>query len=78
MDAAARAALDKDQQDRIDRGIAAPGEKIGFYPIVEDYNSIDRLQRLANDLARRGWTQRQLEKLLGLNFLRVYGEAWDG
>jgi len=78
MDAAARAALDKDQQDRIDRGIAAPGEKIGFYPIVEDYNSIDRLQRFANDLARRGWTQRQLEKLLGLNFLRVYGEAWDG
>lgn len=78
MDAAARAALDKDQQDRIDRGIAAPGEKIGFYPIVEDYNSIDRLQRFANDLAKRGWTQRQLEKLLGLNFLRVYGEAWDG
>jgi membrane dipeptidase len=73
-----REAWDTEQQRRIDEGIAAPGEKIGFYPIVEAYNSIDRLERFADDLAKRGWTQRQLEKLLGLNFLRVYGEAWEG
>ena len=73
-----RKAWDENQQMRIDTGIAAPGEKIGFYPIVEDYNSIDRLERFADALAKRGWTQRQLEKLLGLNFLRVYGEAWSG
>lgn len=71
-----KARWDENQQDRIDRGIAAPGERIGFYPLVPDYNSIDRLARFADDLAARGWSWRQVEKMLGSNSLRVYAEAW--
>jgi membrane dipeptidase len=73
-----KAELDKWQQQRIDQGIAAPGEGIGWYPWIESYNSIDRYRRFADDLVKRGWTQRQVEKMMGGNLLRVYGEAWGG
>jgi membrane dipeptidase len=62
---------------RIKAGIAAPGEAVGVYPLVEDYNSVDRYRRFADDLEKRGWSQARLEKLMGGNFLRVYKEAWD-
>ena len=73
-----KAELDKWQQQRIDQGIAAPGEAIGWYPWIESYNSIDRYRRFADDLVKRGWTQRQVEKMMGGNLLRVYREAWGG
>jgi membrane dipeptidase len=63
---------------RIKAGIAAPGEGPDVFPIVADYNSVDRYRRLAADLARRGWPASRLEKLFGANFLRVYREAWGG
>ena len=68
--------LRKWQLERIKAGIAAPGEAVGVYPLVEDYNTVDRYERFASDLAKRGWSQRRLEKLMGGNFLRVYREAW--
>jgi len=61
---------------RIKAGIAAPGEGPDVFPIVADYNSVDRYRRLADDLAHRGWSTTRLEKLFGGNFLRVYREAW--
>lgn len=64
--------------ERIKAGIAAPGEGVGVYPMVEDYNSVDRYRRFAADLQRRGWSEARLEKLMGGNFLRVYREAWGG
>ena len=63
---------------RINAGIAAPGEGPDVFPIVADYNSVDRYRRFVSDLARRGWSQGRLEKLMGGNFLRVYREAWGG
>jgi membrane dipeptidase len=64
--------------ERIKAGIAAPGEGPDVFPIVAEYNSIDRYWRLANDLAKRGWSEARLVKLFGGNFLRVYREAWGG
>ena len=61
---------------RIKAGIAAPGEGPDVFPIVADYNSVDRYRRLADVLGRRGWSAARLEKLFGGNFLRVYREAW--
>ena len=61
---------------RADAGIAAPGEGPDVFPLVADYNSIDRFQRLADALAKRGWSNARLEKLFGGNFLRVYRDAW--
>jgi membrane dipeptidase len=78
LDAATKAKLDENQRMRIKLGIAAPGEAVGFYPLVEDYNSVDRYERFAGDLAKRGWSQARLEKLMGGNFLRVYKDAWGG
>ena len=66
------------QEARIKAGIAAPGEAVGVYPMVADYNSIDRYRRFAEDLLKRGWTRVRVEKLLGGNFLRVYRDAWGG
>ena len=76
LDAATRAKLDDNQRMRIKMGIAAPGEAVGFYPLVDDYNSIDRYSRFAGDLQKRGWSEARLTKLMGGNFLRVYREAW--
>jgi len=78
LDAATKAKMDRWQKQRIDAGIASPGEAIGVYPLVEDYNSVDRYRRFVRDLEKRGWSQARLEKLMGGNFLRVYKEAWGG
>ena len=63
---------------RIKAGIASPGEGVDVFPIISDYNSVDRYRRFVNDLAKRGWSQARLEKLMGGNFLRVYRDAWGG
>ena len=78
MDEASRKKQDDWTRERIKLGIASPGEAVGVYPVVMDYNSVDRYRRLAGDLARRGWSQARLEKLFGTNFLRVYRDAWGG
>jgi membrane dipeptidase len=63
-------------KQRMDAGIAAPGEGLNVWPMVADYNSVDRYRRLASDLQKRGWSVSRLEKLFGGNFLRVYREVW--
>ena len=68
--------MDDWQRERIRLGIAAPGEAVGVYPYVAEYNSVDRYRRFAADLAKRGWSEARLEKLMGGNFLRVYKDAW--
>jgi membrane dipeptidase len=78
LDAATKAKMDRWQEQRIKAGIASPGEAVGVYPLVEDYNSVDRYRRFAADLQKRGWSEARLEKLFGGNFLRVYREAWGG
>ena len=76
LDPESKRRMDEWQAQRIKLGIAAPGEAVGVYTLVADYNSVDRYRRFARDLAKRGWTARRLEKLMGGNFLRVYREAW--
>jgi membrane dipeptidase len=78
LDAATKERLDQSQRERIKAGIAAPGEAVGVYPMVADYNSVDRYRRFVADLEKSGWSTARLEKLMGGNFLRVYKEAWGG
>ena len=78
LDEATKERMKKWQLQRIAQGIAAPGEAVGVYPYLADYNSIDRYRRFVGDLAKRGWSQSRLEKLMGGNFLRVYRDAWGG
>ena len=77
LDEKAKAELRKWALERIRQDIAAPGEGVDVYPMVAEYNSIDRYRRFAADLQKRGWSERRLEKLMGANFLRVYREAWS-
>lgn len=77
-DAEATKKLNEWAAARIKAGIAAPGEGLNVWPMVADYNSIDRYRRLASDLQKRGWSEARLEKLFGGNFLRVYRDAWGG
>jgi membrane dipeptidase len=59
-------------------GFAAPGEYPDTLTIVMDYNRLDRFQRLAEVLERRGWNSSRLEKFFGGNLMRLYGDAWGG
>lgn len=78
IDVAAIAAARRDYEQRHAAGIAAPGEGPGVFPLVRDYNSIDKLERLSADLIKRGWTSGSVEKLLGLNLMRLYRDVWGG
>jgi membrane dipeptidase len=78
LDEKSKKRMDDWTVERIKRGIAAPGEAVGVYTVVESYNSIDRYRRIAQVLEQRGWSQSRLEKLMGGNFLRVYKDAWGG
>ncbi len=76
IDAAARAAQAKFFNDRSARGIAAPGEGADIFNIVADLDSPLRYRRLADALAAAGWPAARIDKVLGANLLRLYGEVW--
>jgi membrane dipeptidase len=71
-----RAAKRKEHEERVKAGIAAPGETAEVFTLVPEYNDPRRFKRLADDLARRGWTSGRLEKILGQNFARLFREVW--
>jgi membrane dipeptidase len=66
----------ENQAERTRRGIAAPGESPDVLLLVEGYNDIARYDSLAADLRRRGWSAARVEKVLGDNFVRLFGEVW--
>ncbi len=76
IDEKAREYARKDYEQRHAAGIAAPGEGPDVFPLVLDYNSIDKLERLGSALVKRGWSTGRVEKLLGANLLRLYGDVW--
>lgn len=76
IDARAIENAKKDFEQRTAAGIAAPGEGPDVFTVVRDYNSIDKLERLGNDLMKRGWTEAQVEKLMGANLMRLYRDVW--
>ncbi len=73
-----RAAFRKSVEARQKAGVSAPGESADVFTLVPEYNDPLRFQHLADDLVRRGWPSRRVEKLLGANFARLFAEVWDG
>jgi membrane dipeptidase len=65
-------------EDRVKRGISAPGESADVMNYVEGYNDGARYDRIAADLKRRGWSSARVDKVLGNNFVRLFGEVWKG
>lgn len=63
-------------EDRRKKGISAPGEAADVLNLVEGYNDVARYSTLAADLKARGWSSARIDKLLGGNFVRLFGEVW--
>lgn len=55
-------------------GIGAPGEDRPTY--IPDLNMPRKLERIADQLLKRGYKSGVVEKVLGTNFRRVFGEIW--
>lgn len=55
-------------------GLGAPGENRP--PYLPDANTPRKLEFVADGLLERGHGERIVEKLLGLNFRRAFGEIW--
>ncbi len=57
-------------------GIAAPNENDDVYTFAPDLNGPRKFETLADELLRRGWSTTRVEKILGGNFARLFGEVW--
>ena len=61
---------------RREAGIAAPDETEDGYLFASDLNTSRRFETLALMLSNRGHSGTRIEKILGLNLLRLFGDAW--
>jgi membrane dipeptidase len=66
----------KEIEDRKKAGVSAPGESADVFNIIPEYNEPLRFLKLADDLARHGWSPSRIDKILGANFARLFGEVW--
>jgi membrane dipeptidase len=64
-------------RERRRQGIGAPGEDENVFNYVPEFNTPRRMERMADALAARGHTTTRIEKVLGLNWLRLFRETWD-
>lgn len=69
-----RERFDAVSADRAAAGIAAPREDT--IPYVPQLNHPRRLEAIAGLMAERGHPDRVVEKVLGANFMRLFGEVW--
>jgi membrane dipeptidase len=49
---------------------------VGGLLYIKDYENISKLPNLVSGLKGRGWSQPELDRLLGGNWLRVYEQVW--
>ncbi|MCY3678454.1 MAG: peptidase M19 [Gemmatimonadetes bacterium] len=75
MEAAYEAAR-RDVERRRAAGIGAAGERAGVVPFIPDLQGPDQFRKLADMLHARGHTTERVERILGLNALRVMREVW--
>lgn len=69
-----RKAFDQHIASRKKAGIAAPEEDRP--PYSPDLNRTDRLEIIATGLSKQGYSSEVIEKVLGKNFYRAFGEIW--
>jgi membrane dipeptidase len=68
------AEMKKEAEKRKADGIAAPGEDRPTY--IPDLNTPRKMELIADALLKRGHKAAAVEKILGANFRRVFGEIW--
>src|SRR3990170_907395 len=59
---------------RVRRGISAPRED--QYYFIPDLNSPRRMEMIADKLLARGHSSARVQKIVGGNFARLFGEVW--
>lgn len=69
-----RATLKEFADERQRRGIGAPREHELLF--VPDFNDPMRMKMVADGLLARGHAEARVEKILGGNWLRLFGEVW--
>jgi membrane dipeptidase len=69
------AEMKKSAEKRKADGIAAPGEDRPTY--IPDLNTSRKMELIADALLKRGHKPAAVEKILGGNFRRVFGEIWS-
>lgn len=57
-------------------GIGAPGEDENVFNHVPDLATPRRMEQIADALAARGHSSARIEKVLGQNWCRLFGEVW--
>lgn len=62
------------EEARSKAGIGAPGENRP--PYLPDANTPRKLEYVSDALLKHGYSSRVVEKVLGLNFKRVFGDIW--
>nr|WP_295658984.1 membrane dipeptidase [Polymorphobacter sp.] len=76
IDDKARAAQKTAFEDRVAKGVVAPGDGPDIFTIIAELNSPMRFRMLSDALAKAGWPGARIDKVLGGNLLRLYGEVW--
>ena len=71
-----REAVRKDVEARIAAGISAPGETPNRPPFIAELNSERRMELIAWHLAKAGFNDMAISKILGENLMRLYSEVW--
>ncbi len=61
---------------RREAGISAPGETNDGFLFANDLNTPRRLETLADMLLYRGHSSARVEKVLGKNLFRLFGDTW--
>ena len=75
LDAAYEAAR-REVEARRRAGISAAGERPGVVPFIPDLQGPNQFRKLADMLLARGHSSERIERILGLNALRVVREVW--
>ena len=75
LDAAYEAAR-REVEARRRAGISAAGERPGVVPFIPDLQGPDQFRKLAGMLEARGHSSERIERILGLNALRVLRDVW--
>ena len=74
--AAYQASLAREVAERAKAGIGAKGERADTYPFVVDLRGVEQFRKLATLLRVKGYSERRIEKILGLNFVRFARDVW--
>ena len=71
-------AFRKNTEERKALGIAAPNEDPNIITTTPDLMGPTQFEKLAGLLSARGHKEARIDKILGGNFLRLFGEVWGG